>query len=64
MMGWAVDAVHMDQKRNACKVLVRNPEGNGPIVGSRHRWVDILNWVSEKQDKVVWLRIETSGGLL
>jgi hypothetical protein len=30
----------MGEERNACKVLVRKPEGKGPPGRPSHRWVD------------------------
>jgi hypothetical protein len=30
----------MGVKRNACRILVRKPEGNRPLRRPRHRWVD------------------------
>jgi hypothetical protein len=30
----------MEEKRNAYKILVRNPEGKRPLGRTRRRWVD------------------------
>jgi hypothetical protein len=30
----------MGEKRNACRILVGNPEGNRPLGRPRRRWVD------------------------
>jgi hypothetical protein len=29
------------ETRNACRLLVGKPRGNGPLVRQRRRWVDI-----------------------
>jgi hypothetical protein len=68
-MRWAVHVVRMWQKRNACRILVGEPEGKRPLRRSRCRWVDNTKWILEKQDGIVWigliwLRVGTSGGLL
>jgi hypothetical protein len=55
-MRWAWHVARMGEKRNACRILVGKPEGKKPLGRPRHRWVDNI--------KMVWLRIETSGGLL
>jgi hypothetical protein len=48
---------------------VGKPEGKKPLGRPRHRWVDILGWILERWDGVmwtglVWLRIGTGGELL
>jgi hypothetical protein len=30
----------MGAKRNACRILVGKPEGERPLGGPRHRWVE------------------------
>jgi hypothetical protein len=30
----------MVEKRNVCRLMVGNPEGNRPLVSARHRWVE------------------------
>jgi hypothetical protein len=30
----------MGEKRNACRILVGNPEGKRPLGRPRHRWLD------------------------
>jgi hypothetical protein len=30
----------MGKRRNACRILVGNPEGKRPLGRPRHRWVD------------------------
>jgi hypothetical protein len=59
----------MGVKRNAYRILVGKPEGKRPLGRPRRRWEDIIKWILEKWDEVVWtgltwLRIGTSGGLL
>jgi hypothetical protein len=56
------------EKTNACWILVGNPEGNRPLARTRRRRVDNMK-MDLREDGVVWtrliwLRIETSGGLL
>jgi hypothetical protein len=48
---------------------VENAEGKRPLGGPRHRWVDILGWILERWDGVmwtglVWLRIGSGGEFL
>jgi len=52
--------------RNACKILVRKPEGKSTLEKSRHRWENgswgngsVKLWTG-----CSWLRVGTSGGLL
>jgi hypothetical protein len=59
----------MGATRNAYRILVGKPEGKRPLGRPRRRWVD-----NNKMDLIeigwdgwtesIWLRIETSGGLL
>jgi hypothetical protein len=37
---WAGYVVRMGEKRNACRTLVRKPEGQRPLGRPRRRWVD------------------------
>ena len=37
---WAGHLAHMEQSRNAYRVLVGTPEGKRPLVRPRHRWED------------------------
>jgi hypothetical protein len=34
----------MGEKRNACKILVRKPDGKIPLGRPRRRWYIILKW--------------------
>jgi hypothetical protein len=59
----------MGEKKNAYRLLVGKPEGKRPLGRPRSRWVDILGWIFEKWDGViwtglVWLRTGTGGELL
>jgi hypothetical protein len=65
---WAEHVAQMDEKRNACRILMGKPEGKKPLGRRRHRWVDNIK-IDFRQDRMVWtgliwLRIGTSGGLL
>jgi hypothetical protein len=39
-MKWAWHVARMGEKTNACRILVRNPEGKRPLGRPRRRWVD------------------------
>jgi hypothetical protein len=39
-MRWAVHGARMGEKRNACRLLVRKPEGRRTLGRPRRRWVD------------------------
>jgi hypothetical protein len=61
---WAGHVARMGEKRNACKILVREPEGKRPLGRPRRKWVDnikffVIVWIGS-----IWLRIGTSGGPL
>jgi hypothetical protein len=40
MMKWAGHVVQMRETKNACRILVANPEGKRPLARPRHRWVN------------------------
>jgi hypothetical protein len=66
-MRWAGHVARMGETRNACRILVGEPEGKRPLGRPRRRWVD--NIKMDLGDGMVgtglnWLRIGTSGGLL
>jgi hypothetical protein len=56
----------MGEKRNACRILVGNPEGKRPLGKPRRRWVDNINmdlreigwdgmdWIDLAQDRDQW----------
>jgi hypothetical protein len=56
----------MGEKRNAYRLLVRNPEGKRPLGRSRRRWVDNIrmdlvevgwddvDWIGLAQDRDRW----------
>jgi hypothetical protein len=59
---WAGNVVHMEQKRNAYKVLVGKPERNRPLERRRHKWEDNkmdlrevgwggMNWINLARDR-------------
>jgi hypothetical protein len=39
-MRWEGHVARMGEKRNACRLLVRKPEGRRPLGRQRHRWLD------------------------
>jgi hypothetical protein len=48
----------MGEKRNAYRILVEKPEGNGPLRRPRRRWVDNI-----KMDlrEIGWYGLDRSG---
>jgi hypothetical protein len=40
MKRWAGHVADVGEERNACRVLVENPEGNRPVDKPRRRWED------------------------
>jgi hypothetical protein len=68
-MRWAGYVAHMEEVRNAFKVLVGKPEGNRPLGRPRRRWKD--NFMLDLRDVgfgvwigFIWLRIGIDGWLL
>jgi hypothetical protein len=41
-MRWAGHVARIREKRNAYRLLVGKPEGKGPLVRPRRRWVNII----------------------
>jgi hypothetical protein len=39
-MRWAGHVARLGEKRNACRIMVGNPEGKIPLGRPRRRWVD------------------------
>jgi hypothetical protein len=39
-MRWSGHVARMGEKRNACRILVGNPEGKRPLGRPKRRWVD------------------------
>jgi hypothetical protein len=69
-MRWTGHVTRIGEKRNACRILVRKPEGKRPLGRPRRGWVDKIKthlmldsmglvWIG-----FVWLRIGTGEGLL
>jgi hypothetical protein len=62
-MRWAGHVARMGEKRNACRLLVRKPEGKRPLGRPRRRWVDNIrmdlldigwdgvDWIGLAQDR-------------
>jgi hypothetical protein len=42
MMRWAGHMARIGEKRNACRILVGNPEGKRPLGKPRRRWKDSI----------------------
>jgi hypothetical protein len=59
----------MGEGRGAHRVLVGRPEGRRPLGRPRHRWEDNMRIDLQEVGRgiwtgLIWLRIETGGGLL
>jgi hypothetical protein len=68
-MRWAGNVAWVGGKRNAYRILVGKPEGKSPLRRPRCIWVNNIKWILERWDGIawiglIWLRMETSGGLL
>jgi hypothetical protein len=65
-MRWAGHAARMGERRNAYRILVGKQEGKRPLGTSRRRWVDNIKMDLREIELIglIWLRIETSRGLL
>jgi hypothetical protein len=62
-MNWAGHVEHMEEMRNAYKMLVRKPEGKRPLRRARHRWYgnirmdlkeigwESVDWIHLAQDR-------------
>jgi hypothetical protein len=65
-MTWAGHVARMGEKRNACRILVGNPEGMRSLGRPRRRWVDNIkmdlreigwnggDWIDLAQDRDQW----------
>jgi hypothetical protein len=54
-MEWAGHVVRMGENRNACRILVGNPEGKRAVVKLRRRWLDNIK-MHIKRAMIRWLR--------
>jgi hypothetical protein len=65
-MRWVGHVAKMGEKRNAYRLLVRKPEGKGPLGRPRLRWMDNIrmnhgeigwgdeDWIGLAQDRDKW----------
>ena len=64
-MGWAGNVAHMGERRDACRVLVGEPERRKPLGRHRNRWEDNIkmdlkefgwgiDWIYLAQDPDRW----------
>jgi len=64
-MKWVGHVARMGERRGVYRVLVGEPEGNGPLGRSRHRWKDNIkldlqevgwgmDWIDLAQDMDRW----------
>jgi hypothetical protein len=63
---WSGHVARLGEKRNACRLLVGNPEGKRPLGRPRRRWVDNIrmdlgevgwgdvDWIDLTQDRNRW----------
>jgi hypothetical protein len=59
----------MGERRGAYRILVGRPEGRRPLGRPRHRWENNIKMDLQEVGwgawtGLIWLRIETGGGLL
>jgi hypothetical protein len=71
-MRWAGHVARMGEKRNVYRLLVRKPEGKGPLGRPRHRWVDNImmdlgevgwgdvDWIGLAKDRNKWRALVNS----
>jgi hypothetical protein len=50
------------QKRNACKILVGNPEGKSPLGRPNSRWEDNIKMDLKEDDDVHRIHVAQDGG--
>jgi hypothetical protein len=67
-MRWAGHVARIGEKRNVYRILVVKLEGKKPLGRPRTRWVDnvkinLMDRMRVVWTGLIWLRIETSGGL-
>jgi hypothetical protein len=65
-MRWAGHIARLEEKRNAYRILMGNPEGKRPLGRPRHRWVDnikmdlrkigwdSMDWIDLAQNRDQW----------
>jgi hypothetical protein len=65
-MRWAGHVARMEEKMNACRILVENTEGKRPLGRPRRSWVnnikmelreirwDGMDWIDLAQDRGQW----------
>ena len=63
---WAVHVAHIEQSRNAHRILIGEPDRNRPLGRPRHRWEDNIkmdsrevgcdtgDWIDLTQDRGQW----------
>jgi hypothetical protein len=71
-MRWAGHVARMGEKRNAYRLLVRKPEGKGPLGRPRRRWMDNIrmdlgdvrwgdvDWIGLAKDRNRWRAVVNS----
>jgi hypothetical protein len=52
-MRWARHVSHMEEKKNAYRILVGRPEGKRPLEIHRYRWEDNIK-MDLKRDRMGW----------
>jgi hypothetical protein len=66
---WAVHVARMGERRGVYRILVKKPEGKGPLGRSRQRWEDNIKMDLQEVgcgawNGSIWLRLGTGGGHL
>jgi hypothetical protein len=61
---WVRHVARIWEKKGPCTLLVGKPEGKRPLGRPRLRWEALQEIGREKWSEVIWLRLETSVGIL
>jgi hypothetical protein len=54
-MRWARHVARMGAKRNAYRILVGKQEGKRPLGRPKHRCMNNIKWILERQDGMLWI---------
>jgi hypothetical protein len=54
-MGWAGNITRMEEKMNACRILVGKPEGKRPFGRPRRKWEGIIKMDLRYEGVVDWI---------
>jgi hypothetical protein len=67
-MRWSGHVACREERGNTNRVSVEKAEESKPLARPRHRWRIIVKWILKKYSGraftvLLWLKVETSGGL-